>query len=74
MLSAREREILGLLAHGLTGEQIAKRLYLSPETVRTHIRNARGKLDARTRSHAIAIALREGEIDLDEDKDAERPS
>ena len=61
-LSPREREILDLLAQGLTGEQIATQLFLSPETVRTHVRNAMEKLEANTRVHAIAIALRQGEI------------
>lgn len=64
MLSVREREIMGLLAEGLTGEQVADRLFLSAETVKTHVRNAMGKLEAKNRVHAIAIALREGEITL----------
>jgi len=63
-LSPREREILDLLAQGLTGERIAEQLFLSPETVRTHVRNAMEKLEANTRVHAIAIALRQGEIRL----------
>ncbi len=62
VLSKREREIMDLLAQGLTGEQVAERLYLSPETIKTHIRNAMNKLEANTRVHAIAIALREGFI------------
>jgi DNA-binding NarL/FixJ family response regulator len=61
-LSSRESEILGLLAEGLTGEQIAKRLVLSPETVRTHIRNAMEKLDARTRVEAVVRAIDAGEV------------
>ena len=61
-LSKREREIMDLLAQGLTGEQVAERLFLSPETIKTHIRNAMNKLEANTRVHAIAIALREGFI------------
>jgi DNA-binding NarL/FixJ family response regulator len=61
-LSKREREIMDLLAQGLTGEQVAERLFLSPETIKTHIRNAMAKLEANTRVHAIAIALREGFI------------
>jgi DNA-binding NarL/FixJ family response regulator len=65
-LSPREREILDLLAQGLTGERIATQLFLSPETVRTHVRNAMEKLEANTRVHAIAIALRQGEIALRE--------
>jgi DNA-binding NarL/FixJ family response regulator len=63
-LSAREREILILLARGDSGERIAARLVLSPETVRTHVRNAMDKLGARTRAHAIALALLHGHIEL----------
>ena len=61
-LSARESEILSMLAQGLTGEEIARRLVLSPETVRTHIRNAMEKLDARTRTEAVVKALEREEI------------
>jgi DNA-binding CsgD family transcriptional regulator len=56
-LSPREHEILGLLSEGLTGQAIARRLFLSPETVRTHIRNATMKLGAKTRVHAVALML-----------------
>lgn len=61
-LSSRESEVLGLLAEGLTGEQIAKRLVLSPETVRTHVRNAMEKLGAPTRTAAVVKALELGEV------------
>jgi DNA-binding NarL/FixJ family response regulator len=62
VLSGREREVLDLLADGLNGEEVAQRLFLSPETIRTHIRNAMNKLEANTRVHAVAIALRQREI------------
>jgi DNA-binding NarL/FixJ family response regulator len=61
-LSGRESEILAFLAEGLTGEEIARRLVLSPETVRTHVRNAMEKLDARTRTEAVVTALERDEI------------
>jgi len=61
-LSDREAEILAMLARGLTGEEIAQRLVLSPETVRTHVRNAMAKLDARTRTEAVVKALEREEI------------
>lgn len=64
ILSAREREILDLLAKGMTGDDAAEQLYLSPLTVRTHVRNAMRKLQAHTRVHAITIALQQGEIEL----------
>ena len=62
LLSPREREILALLSKGLSGENAAQELHLSPETVRTHVRNAMNKLDASTRVHAVALALQRGEI------------
>ena len=62
-LSKREREVLDLLSRGMTGEQVADHLVLSSETVKTHVRNAMNKLEAATRVHAIAIALREGFIE-----------
>ena len=60
-LQARARDH-GPARSGPTGEQVAERLFLSPETIKTHIRNAMNKLEANTRVHAIAIALREGFI------------
>jgi len=62
-LSAREREVLALLAAGESGAQIAKVLVLSPETVRTHIRNAMLKLGASSRAQAVALALYRQEIE-----------
>jgi DNA-binding NarL/FixJ family response regulator len=61
-ISSRESEILTMLAKGLTGEEIARRLVLSPETVRTHVRNAMEKLNARTRVEAVVKALEREEI------------
>lgn len=62
LLSPREREVLALLATGLTTAEAAAELFLSPLTVRTHVRNAMEKLAARSRVQAVALALREGEI------------
>jgi PAS domain S-box-containing protein len=62
-LTEREREVLGLVAGGLRGGEIAQRLVLSPETIKSHVRNAMTKLGAHTRAHAVAIALRTGQID-----------
>jgi DNA-binding NarL/FixJ family response regulator len=58
-LSARERDVLRLLADGLSNEEIGKELFVSAETVRTYIRKAMVKLDADTRTEAVARALRE---------------
>lgn len=60
--SARELEVLTLLAEGATDPQIAKQLDLSPATVQTHVRNAKAKLGARTRAQAVALVLERGLI------------
>jgi DNA-binding NarL/FixJ family response regulator len=54
-----------LMAEGRTADGVASELFVSVETVRTHVRNAIGKLEARNRVHAIAVALERGEIALD---------
>jgi DNA-binding NarL/FixJ family response regulator len=61
-LTQREREVLRLLADGNSNEEIGKHLFISPETVRTHIRKAMEKLDADTRTQAVATALRQSLI------------
>jgi DNA-binding CsgD family transcriptional regulator len=59
-LSRREQEVTRLLASGLTGAEIAQQLYLSPETVRTHIRNAMMHMGAQTRSQLVGLAVGRG--------------
>ena len=61
-LTKREREILRLLADGMRNEQVARQLSISPLTVRTHVQKAMTKLEADTRTHAVARALRESLI------------
>lgn len=61
-LTAREREIVHLLATGLSGVEVGERLFLSSETVRTHIRNAMQRLGVKTRTHLVARAITSGEI------------
>jgi PAS domain S-box-containing protein len=56
-LTNREREVVTLIALGHETSQIADGLLVSPETVRTHVRNAMSKLGARTRAQLVAIAL-----------------
>jgi len=63
MLTAREREILKLLADGLSNADVADKLFISQETVKSHVRHILTKLEADTRTHAVAIALREAIID-----------
>lgn len=61
-LTPREREVLDLLAQGESKEAIARRLFLSANTVRNHIQNILGKLGAHSRLEAVATARREGLI------------
>ena len=63
LLTAREREILQLLADGLSNSDVAERLCISQETVKSHVRHILTKLEADTRTQAVAIALREAMID-----------
>jgi DNA-binding NarL/FixJ family response regulator len=63
MLTAREREILQLLADGLSNVDVAAKLFISQETVKSHVRHILTKLEADSRTHAVAIALRESIID-----------
>src|SRR5436190_20927941 len=62
-LSEREREILQLLAEGFHTEEVARRIGLSVETVKSDTKRVIGKLQADTRTHAVAIALRQALIE-----------
>ena len=55
-LSKRELELLGLIAQGLSNQDIAERLFLSPQTVKVHVRNIYSKLDVSSRTQAVARA------------------
>lgn len=59
-LTPREVEILALLVQGLNYKTAAEELFISPETVRNHIRNIYRKLQVRSRSEAVAMAIRQG--------------
>jgi PAS domain S-box-containing protein len=60
VLSTREQEIVRLVALGNTGPEIADELRITHDTVRTHVRNAMDKANARSRAHLVAKALGEG--------------
>jgi DNA-binding NarL/FixJ family response regulator len=59
-LTEREREVVGLVATGLSNDEIASRLFLSPATVRTHVGRAMMKLDARDRAQLVVFAYQSG--------------
>ncbi|MFZ4619953.1 MAG: response regulator [Bacteroidota bacterium] len=59
-ISEREQEVLALLVQGLNYKQIAEKIFISPETVRNHIRNIYEKLHVHSRSEAVAKAIKQG--------------
>jgi DNA-binding NarL/FixJ family response regulator len=62
-LTARELEVLALMADGLFNREIGAHLSLAQETVKTHVHRVLTKLNARSRAHAVAIAIRRGLIE-----------
>jgi len=60
--TAREIEVLQLVADGLVNREIGQRLFLSEETVKSHVRHLLAKLQARSRAHAVAVGFRRGLI------------
>jgi DNA-binding NarL/FixJ family response regulator len=63
-LTPRELEVLELLAEGLTPDELAAQLFISNRTVGTHIQNIFRKLGVRTRAQAVAVAFRQGLVEL----------
>lgn len=66
-LSAREVQILRLVAKGLKNSEIGQELHISTNTVRNHINNMLEKLKSRDRAEALAIALKQGVVQIEED-------
>lgn len=66
-LSQREYEVLRLIADGLENQAIANVLFVSVETVRTHVKSILRKLASRDRTHAVAVAFRSGVLTVDDD-------
>jgi DNA-binding NarL/FixJ family response regulator len=60
--TAREIEVLQLISDGLVNREIGQRLFLSEETVKSHVRHLLAKLQARSRAHAVAVGFRRGLI------------
>ena len=64
-LTTREREVVGMVGRGLSNDEIAEALFLSPLTVKTHVSRAMTKLHARDRAQLVALAFRTGLTTLD---------
>ena len=72
--SERELQLLALMADGLTDAEIAEKLSISPKTMRSRLHALRMKLQARTRTHAVAIAFRRGLLEVERRSRADAPS
>ena len=71
LLTPRERDVLALLVEGKSNPDITESLFISQRTVTTHLSRLYAKLDVSTRTSAIAIAMRSGLIDVEQDPDRE---
>ncbi len=63
VLTEREREVLGLVARGMSNDEIARELVVSPATAKTHVSRVMGKLDARDRAQLVVIAYETGLVE-----------
>jgi LuxR family transcriptional regulator, transcriptional regulator of spore coat protein len=64
-LTGRERQVLGMVACGMSAKQIAKNMGIAPRTVERHVENCRHKLRARNKTHLVAKAVALGQLRLD---------
>ncbi len=64
VLTAREREVLALVAEGLTNREIGRRLFISEKTASVHLSNLMAKLNVSSRTEAVTVAQRRGLLDV----------
>ncbi len=63
-LSTREREVLNHVMEGFSNREIAGQLFVSPETIKSHLTNIMSKLGARDRTHAVVLAIRTNQLQV----------
>ena len=63
-LSTREREVLNHVMEGFSNREIAAQLFVSPETIKSHLTNIMSKLGARDRTHAVVLAIRTNQLQV----------
>jgi DNA-binding NarL/FixJ family response regulator len=63
-LSTREREVLIHVMEGFSNREIAGQLFVSPETIKSHLTNIMSKLGARDRTHAVVLAIRTNQLQV----------
>lgn len=68
-LTARGKQVLSLVAAGLTNKEISEGLGIKPETVKCHLKQVMNRLGANNRTHAVVIALGKALIDMPQDND-----
>ena len=68
LLTAREQQVLELVAHGLSAKEVAQEIEIAPRTVERHIENVRLKTRARNRTHMVTLALEAGILILSKDE------
>ena len=64
VLTPRERDVLALVAEGLTNREVGRRLFISEKTVSVHLSNLMAKLNVSSRTEAVTVAMRRGLLDV----------
>ena len=72
-LTPRELDVLNWASHGYSNRMIGEQLFVTENTVKTHVRNAQAKLRSKNRTHAVALAIRYGLSDVDTPDEREEP-
>jgi LuxR family transcriptional regulator, transcriptional regulator of spore coat protein len=72
LLTAREQQVLELIANGLSAKEVAQEIDIAPRTVERHIENVRLKIRARNRTHMVTLAMELGLLQMEHEHMAHR--